>query len=66
MITKNFADGDPLNRIKLEKNEDYKNNLYNYEIKPNGMKPSQRIIQNILRKEKEIELYEKSLFDLNE
>ena len=32
----------------------------------NGMKPSQRIIQNMLRREKNIELYEKSLIDLKE
>jgi len=43
--------------------EDKKNN---FEIMHNGMKPSQRIIQNMLRREKNIELYEKSLIDLKE
>jgi hypothetical protein len=32
----------------------------------NGLKPSQRIIQNILRREKKLETYEKSLIDLAE
>ena len=50
----------------IKNNEDNKNNLYYYEMKHNGIKPSQRIIQNMLRREKKIELYEKSLIDLKE
>ena len=45
------------------------NNIKNKEDKKSilyEMKPSQRIIQNMLRREKKLELYEKSLIDLNE
>ena len=70
VVKKNSIDGDILYQKKTfknnENNENNKNNLYNYETKNNGMKPSQRIIQNILRREKKKELYDKSLFDLNE
>ena len=69
MVKKSSIDGDAIDRKKtsknIENNEDNKNNLYNYEMKNNGMKPSQRIIHNILRKEQKMELYDKSLFDLN-
>lgn len=47
----------------LKNNEDKINNSNYYEMKHNGIKPSQRIIQNMIRKEKKIELYEKSLID---
>ena len=50
----------------FQNNEDKKIILYNYELNNNGMKPSQRIIQNILRREKNNEIYDKSLFNLNE
>ena len=46
-------------------NNDKKTSTY-YELMHNGLKPSQRIIQNILRREKKLETYEKSLIDLAE
>lgn len=49
----------------IRKNEEKKNNSNYYEMKHNGLKPSQRIIQNMLRKEKKLELYEQSLIDLS-
>lgn len=44
-------------------NNDKKSSTY-YELMHNGLKPSQRIIQNMLRREKKLEVYEKSLIDL--
>ena len=67
---KNSIDEAEIRRKNLFKepknNEDKKNNSNYYEMKHNGIKPSQRIIQNMIRKEKKIELYEKSLIDFKE
>ena len=67
---KKSADEAEIRRKKLfkiiKKNEDKKNNSNYYELKHSGIKPSQRIIQNMLRKEKKLDLYEQSLIDLNE
>ena len=67
---KRKADEDETKRKKLfkdlKKNEDKKNCLSYYELKHGGIKPSQRIIQNMLRKEKKEEIYEQSLLDLKE
>ena len=46
-------------------NNEKKSSTY-YELMHNGLKPSQRIIQNMLRREKKLETYEKSLIDLAE
>jgi hypothetical protein len=65
---KKNIDKQEIRRKKLFNNikhkEDKKSGLY--EMKHNEMKPSQRIIQNMLRREKKLELYEKSLIDMNE
>ena len=47
----------------IKKNEDKKNSTNYYEMKYGGIKPSQRIIQNMIRKEKKLEMFEKSLLD---
>lgn len=44
---------------------DKKTSTY-YELMHNGLKPSQRIIQNMIRRDKKLESYEKSLIDLAE
>ena len=70
LIKKKSIDEAEIRRKKLFKdiknNEDKKNNSNYYEMKHNGIKPSQRIIQNMIRKEKKIELYEKSLIDFKD
>ena len=50
----------------IKNNEDKKNSMNYYEMKHGGIKPSQRIIQNMIRKEKKLEMYENSLLDLND
>ena len=50
----------------IKKNEDKKNSTNYYEMKYGGIKPSQRIIQNMIRKEKKLEMFEKSLLDLKD
>ena len=69
-IKKKNIDEDALYRKKLfndiKNNEDNKNNSYYYEMRHNGIKPSQRIIQNMLRREKKLESYENSLIELKE
>lgn len=57
---------DLMNQRRQKNYEDKKNNSHYYYILNNGMKPSQRIIQNMLRRDKKMELYEKSLLDLKE
>ena len=52
--------------IIIKKNEDKKNNCNYVEMNKSGIKPSQRIIQNMLRKEKKLELNEQSLISLKE
>ena len=47
----------------IKNNEDKKNSTNYYEMKYGGIKPSQRIIQNMIRKEKKLEMFEKSLLD---
>ena len=71
-IRKKSIDEEALHRkkifkgIKCNEDKDNKNSSYFYEMKINTLKPSQRIIQNMLRREKKIENYEKSLIDFNE
>lgn len=62
---------DESNKLHIKKlfkdlriNEDKKNNS-NYELLHNGLKPSQRIIQNMIRREKKLELYEASLINFD-
>ena len=51
---------------KLKRIEEKKNMGNNIVIKHENLKPSQRMIKNMLRKEKKIELYENSLLDFPE
>ena len=51
---------------KLKKNEEKKHIINYFDNKHSNLKPSQRTIQNIIRKEKKVELYEISLIDLAE
>ena len=51
---------------KLKRIEEKKNMGNNLVIKRENLKPSQRMIRNMLRKEKKIELYENSLLDFPE
>ena len=51
---------------KLKKNEEKKHIINYFDNKHSNLKPSQRTIQNIIRKEKKVELYEISLTDLAE
>ena len=57
-----------LNRLfkKLKKNEEKKTAWSYLDIRHNNIKPSQRSIQNMLRKDKKVELIEKSLLDFQE
>jgi hypothetical protein len=50
----------------LKKNEEKKHIINYFDNKHSNLKPSQRTIQNIIRKEKKVELYEISLTDLAE
>ena len=51
---------------KLKKNEDKKTIWSYFDMKHNNIKPSQRSIKNMLRKDRKVELIENSLLDLQE
>ena len=51
---------------KLKKNEEKKTIWSYFDIKHNNIKPSQRSIKNMLRKDRKVELIENSLLDLQE
>ena len=51
---------------KLKKNEEKKSIWSYFDIKRNNIKPSQRSILNMLRKDKKVEIIENSLLDLPE
>ena len=51
---------------KLKKNEEKKIIWSYFDIKHNNIKPSQRSIKNMLRKDRKVELIENSLLDLQE
>lgn len=56
---------DLINQRRKKNYEDKKNSNY-YDIINNEMKPSKRIIRNMLRRDKKMEQYEESLLDLKE
>ena len=51
---------------KLKKNEEKKNAITLFDVKRDNLKPSQRSIKNMLRKDKKAELYEQSLLDISD
>ena len=51
---------------KLKKNEEKKTIWSYFDMKHNNIKPSQRSIKNMLRKDRKVELIENSLLDLQE